>query len=484
MELLIELDGRGPIYRQIYRSIRSAILEGRVGLGDRLPATRRLAESLGVSRTVVLLAFDQLTAEGYVQGRTGAGTFVAGDVPDRMLSVPGAAAEVAPGRPRRVSAVCSRLAESMSRLETRSGEAWIRHDLRVGSLAESDFPHRVWRKLLSRHGRRLSTRYGDAAGAPELRRALAAYLRRARAMRCEPEQVVITTGARQAFDLVARMVIDPGDRAVVEEPHYDGHRHALRAAGAELCPVAVDGAGLDPAGLPDSARLAFVTPSHQFPTGGIMPLGRRLALLEWADRAGAVVVEDDYDAEFQYEARPIESMQGLDRTGHVLYVGTLSKVLSPALRLGYVVAPRGWVEPFTRLKWLADRQTPDLAQHVATDFIAQGHLDRHLRRLRTRNAGRREALLAAVDRHFGSALEIVGAKAGVHVLAWLPDVTPDDLPAILAAAADAGVALDPITPHCLTPPDRAGLILGYAALEPAQIDAAVAALRRSVEPYL
>lgn len=272
------------------------------------------------------------------------------------------------------------------------------------------------------------------------------------------------------------MLLDPGDRVVIEEPHYQGARLVFLAAGARLVPAPVDGDGLDVACLPRAgarARLAYVTPSHQFPTGVVMSLGRRLALLEWARRADAHVVEDDYDSEYRYEGRPIEAVQGLDRAGRVIYVGTLSKVLFPALRLGYLVLPGPLVEPFRRAKWATDRHTGTLEQEVLAEFIRDGHFERHLRRSRTRYAARRAALLDALAAHFGDRAEVVGANAGVHLLVWLRGVAPGALDRLVQRAAEDGVGVYPIAPYYLIPPKRAGLLLGYASLTEAEIRAGI-----------
>jgi GntR family transcriptional regulator/MocR family aminotransferase len=360
----------------------------------------------------------------------------------------------------------------------------LRYDFRYGLPAVEDFPHDIWRRLLTRRARSASLRslrYGPPEGYGPLREAIADYLRRSRAVICEPEQIVVVNGSQQALDLTARILLDPGDRVVIEEPHYQGARQVFLAAGAELLPGRVDAEGLDVTALPKAAaeaRLAFVTPSHQYPSGAIMSLARRLALLSWAEATDAYVLEDDYDSEYRYEGRPVEAVQGLDRHGRVIYVGTFSKVLFPALRLGYMVLPRPLVQPILAAKWLTDRHTSTLEQEMLTDFIREGHFERHLRRSRTRNAALRAALLEALHTHLGSRISISGANAGIHLLVWLHDVAPDQLDALIAAAARADVGLYAVTPYYMTPPSQAGLLLGYAAMTETDIRDGIERLAR------
>lgn len=263
---------------------------------------------------------------------------------------------------------------------------------------------------------------------------------------------------------------------VIEEPHYYGARLTFEAAGARPMGIPVDADGLEVTRLPPASarvRLACVTPCHQFPTGVIMPLGRRLALLEWASRTEAWVIEDDYVSEFRYEGRPIEALQALDRAGRVLYVGTFSKTLIPALRLAYLVLPRALVRPFVAAKWVADRYSAMLGQEVLTDFITGGHFERYLRRARARNAARRQALIDALDRHLGDRVEFAGENAGVHLLVWLNDVRSRDVDSLIARAARAGVGIYSVAPNYSRPPRRAGLLFGYASLTEAEIEAGI-----------
>ncbi len=399
---MLTLDGSGALRDQVYRALRAAILSGQLAPAARLPSSRGLAAEAGVSRNTVLQAFDQLLAEGYAVGRHGSGTYVAEELPRDMRLVVARTAratvppvEAAP----RWSAYGRRLSERVGPLlRPRPQDVQrLAIDFRYGLPDVMQFPHETWRRVLLRCARKASAPrfdYGPAEGSARLRAALADYLQRSRGVVCTAEQIVVVNGSQQGLDLVARALLDPRDAAVVEEPHYDGVRNAILAAGAKLIALPVDAEGLDIGTLRSTAkvRIACVTPSHQYPLGGIMPLARRLALLEWAQRTGAWVVEDDYDSEYRYEGRPVEALQGLDRAGRVIYLGTLSKVMFPALRLGYLVLPEPLLPVFRTAKSLADGGSATLEQEALAEFIAQGHFERHLRRSRARHGRRRRSL--------------------------------------------------------------------------------------------
>lgn len=482
--MLVSLEGKGPLFQQIYEGIRQAILEGRLEAGARLPSSRVLADELGVSRTTVLLAYDQLLAEGYVNGRMGSGTFVATELPDAALRAArkrGGVREEKPSAPR-LSTYGARLTGEIEVPPART--KGVRYDFRYGLPPVEEFPHETWRRIVARRLRSASLRslqYGPAAGYEPLREAIASYLARSRAVSCRAENVLVINGSQQALDLTARVLLDPGDRVVLEEPQYQGARKIFQAAGARLVAVPVDAEGLDTASLPRTARgakLAYVTPSHQFPSGAVMTLPRRLALLDWAESTGAYVLEDDYDSEYRYCGRPLESLQGLDRAGRVIYTGTFSKVLFPSMRVGYLVLPEPLFEPFSKAKWLADRHTPTLEQEALADFIEEGHFERHLRRTRTKNAARREALLESLDEHLGDRVKVQGENAGIHVIAWLRDVGVEEVDALVERARSEGVGIYPVAPYYLDPPDRAGLLLGYTSLSERDIRAGVARLAK------
>lgn len=467
--MLIPLDGSGPLYAQIYRSIRDGIHDGRLAAGDRLPPTRTLAERLDVSRTVVLEAYRQLRTEGYVEARVGSGTYVADLEADRLARLDPPADDTPAPEPARP--VWSSLVERLPDHDVpfpvtdRAKEGAI--DLRVGRLSEADFPARSWGRLLARHGRRTPPDYGDHRGDPSLRARIAAYLERSRGVGSDPDHVVVTAGARQAFDLLARLLLEEGDAVAVEEPCYSDARACFTATGARAVPVPVDERGLRVDRLPrgnDEVKVAYVTPSHQFPTGGVLPVGRRTELLRWAEEEDAFVVEDDYDSEFQFDVRPVPALKALDGGGRVLYVGTFAKVLSPDLRLGYVVLPDPAVGPFLALKRMSDRQCPIFLQRAVAEFMEEEGFERHLRRSRKRHGERRRALVAAVERHLPDA-EIAGSEAGLHVLLRLPGLPPDASRELARRAAGAGILLFTADEHYLERPETAELLLGYAALE-------------------
>jgi GntR family transcriptional regulator/MocR family aminotransferase len=485
----LALDGNGPLYQQIYRALRASILARRLEPGARLPSTRALAADLGVSRNVVLLAFEQLLSEGYVAARTGSGTVVATALPEPSrhasslsLSGNGGAAARRRAQPEpRLSRAAARSLEIARTLPPR----WevgprFEYDFRFGRPAFGDFPHSVWCRLIGRRARRASRRdldYGPPEGRIELREALADRLRRHRGVEADARDIVIVNGSQQALDLVARTLVDPGDRALIEEPSYPGARWVLQAAGAVLVPAPVDDAGIQ---LPDASRaavrLAYVTPSHQFPSGAVMSLARRLELLEWAARGDTIVVEDDYDGEYRYGGRPLQALAGIDADERVVYVGTFSKPMFPALRLGYLVVPERLREAVVTAKAFADTGSAALEQLALADFITEGHFDRHVGRTRTRNAARRNALLEALQRHFGDSAEVAGAPAGLHVLVWVRGRNGRPIASATRKAAAAGVGLYSVAPYYLRPPARTGVLLGYAPLSEKQIREGVARL--------
>jgi len=465
----LDLDGDGPLHRQTYRAMRTAVLAGRLARGARLPSSRTLARDLGVARNTILQAYEQLVAEGYAVTRPGSGTYVseplgAGDTRPVPVRSGGA------GPP----ATLSRYGERLRSAATPRGLGWeprgprLPYDFRYGEPAYADLPYASWCRTLARCARKSTRRelhYGHPAGDPSLREALAAYLCRSRGVVCTPEQIVIVHGSQQAIDLAIRLLVDPGDRVVTEDPNYGGLDLALSAARAEIVPLRVDDAGLCVADLPeDGARLVCITPSHQFPTGAVMPASRRLELLAWASRHDTFVLEDDYDGEFRFDGRPLESLQGLDSGGRVLYVGTVSKVLFPSLRIGYVVAPPVLAEPLAHAKALTDTGGSSLEQRALAEFVASGAFERHLRRSRGRHAARRRALLEATDEHLGDAVRIGGANAGLHVVLWIRGAPPQRVAEVRRRAAGVGVGVYSVHPFYRSPAPGAGLLLGFGAL--------------------
>lgn len=466
MSLVIPLSKPGgPLYRQVYLRLREAILSGAFHSGEKLPSTRDIAEQLGISRTVVVLAYEQLLGEGFTVGRHGSGTYVSSSVGASRFGSSEGSVNL------HLSRYGSLAASAWSRVNFPARRARaLPYDFSYGRSDVETFPFEMWRRVLLRCARKAPVSeldYGPAGGNISLQEAICTHLRRSRAVVCDPSQVIVVNGSQQALDLIARVLIERGDRVAIEDPIYQGTSEILRAAGARLLPVAVDRDGLDPSRLAANARIAFVTPSHQYPTGAILPLARRLALLEWARRRNAAIVEDDYDGEFRYEGQPLESLQGLDRDGRVIYIGTFSRTIFSALRIGYVVAPKRLVSAFAAAKWLCDRHTPALEQQALAEFISSGMYERHLRRVRRRNAARRQALLESVHKNLGDRAELTGDGAGAHVVLWPKRRVTEEQ--VIAAAAARGVGVYGISPYFLKKPERTGILVGYSRMREREI---------------
>ena len=481
---MLVLDGAGPLYHQVYRAFRGDILSRTLAPGERVPSSRALADLLKVSRNTVVAAYEQLLAEGYLEARLGAaGTVVAAVLPPdsrhfrslKLVDQP----RYTPTRRVGLSLAGERIVSSAKRvrnslgLETLSWQQTtphVRYDFRPGRAAFGDLPYALWCRLLGSRARHANLRdldYGPPQGRLELREAIATRLRRLRGVAAGPERIVIVNGTQQALDLISRVLLNPGDLVLIEDPHYTGARYAFMTAGAELVPSSVDDHGLHVPKVTKrkgSFRLAYVTPSHQFPTGVVMPVARRLELLEWANREGAFIVEDDYDSEYRYDGPPLQALAGLDPNGSVIYVGTFSKILFPALRLAYLVLPECLVEPVAAAKALEDTGTAALEQLVLADFIRMGHFDRHLRRTNTSNAVRRTALVAAVHKEFAERAEVCGANTGLHLLVWLKGKNGRMIADVHHKSEKAGVGLYTMDPFYLRPPRRTGIVLGYAPL--------------------
>lgn len=473
-----------PAYQRLAEGIRRGILESRFHPGDRLPPTRTLAKDLRLARNTILEAYDQLIAEGYLEARQGSGTFVATALPESSLRVPDAQTppRTRPGaRPLRLSAFGERaLNGEAGALAFEPEEPEPPFNFRYGMPSYDDFPFELWRHLTKRvldYPTRDILGYGSAEGLPALREAIAAYLGRSRGVRCAASQVLIVNGSQQALDLAARVLINPGDAVAIEEPCYPGARAVFQAAGARLASVSCDNEGLMVDRLP-AARAVYVTPSHQFPSGVILSAARRLQLLEWAEHCDAAVIEDDYDSEFRYEGHPLGALQGLDRSGHVVYAGTFSKVLLPGLRLGYIVAPPRLHNALAATKWLTDRHVPSFYQAVLAIFIEEGHFERHLRRMRKMYDRRRAALLGALDEEFGGRVRVTGTESGMHVLVTLEGVR--DATAFVRAARNAGVGLYSADPYYTeTPPQEATFMFGYSNMPEERIREGVRRLARA-----
>jgi GntR family transcriptional regulator/MocR family aminotransferase len=476
---ILALDRRAgtPLQTQLYRALREAILHGRLRPGLRLPATRVLARDLRIARNTVVAVFEQLVAEGYLEARVGSGTLVAKLRPETLLHAqPPPRRAPAGERPR-----LSRRGAALAAIRRASPETPARA-FQVGLPAVEQFPIDLWARLLARRVRtpaRSALGYEYAAGLPALCEAIAQYLGAARGVVCRPEQVIVVAGAQAGLDLACRLLIDPGDPAWIEEPGYLGARGALLAASATLVPVPVDDEGLDVAAgerVAPGARLVYTSPSHQLPLGVTVSLARRLALLDWATRAGAWVLEDDYDSEYRYGGRPLAAMQGIDASGCVIYVGTFSKTMFPALRVGYLVVPPPLAEPFSVAMRHTGHSAPVAVQAALADFIAEGHFASHVRRMRGLYAARQARLLRSARRHLAGLLDVAPAEAGMHLVAALPPGT-DDV-ALAAEVARAGIVVRPLSVHYVGRPVRNGLLLGYAGVPEREIDRGVEVLAR------
>jgi GntR family transcriptional regulator/MocR family aminotransferase len=471
---IVPLDRRlaTPLHRQLYEGYREAILDGRLRPGQRLPSTRTLTHELGISRMPVVLAFEQLVAEGYVESRVGAGSFVSSEL---RTPAPPAGRPPRPPRPgrRRIPR------EALSA----AAEPWLdlHGPFRAVHPAIDEFPVELWARLVARRARLMSRRqmmYGDAMGLVPLREALAEYLRTVRSVRCTAQQIMIVSGSQQALALASRALLEPGDAAWIEEPGFPGARDALTLAGARLVSVPVDDDGLDvAAGIARAPAVsaAYVTPSHQYPLGVVMSAPRRLQLLDWARRSGAWLLEDDYDSEYRYDNQPIASLQGLDGDRRVIYIGTFSKVLFPALRVGYLVIPPDLVARFRRIRAIMDNSPAPLHQVVLHDFIRDGHFARHIRRMRGIYAERRRALVAAIERELGDTVRIAGDRAGMHLVMLLPPGARDR--DIAVRAARRGISVIPLSSCYASPRPRPGLVLGYGTTRVPEIGDAVRQLK-------
>jgi len=477
--------GEQPIYRQLHRLLQQAILSRELPAGTRVPSSRLLAAELGIARNTVTQVYEQLALEGYVNSATGRGTFVADSAPDEIVGAPpdpAAGPAVVPSSERRLSVRGTRLVEGAG-VSKRQGGAFM-----PGVPDVSRFPARVWTRLHNKYWRRLRPdllTYAPGGGLALLREALADYLRTSRSVRCTPEQIVITTGIHQSIDLAVRLLTDPGDAIWTEDPCYWGVRSVLNVSGLTTRPIPVDDEGIAPsaADLAEPPKLMLVTPSHQYPLGMVMSLARRRMLLEYARRHRCWIIEDDYDSEFRYGSRPLASLQGLDDGGRVIYVGSLGKMLFPGLRMGYMVVPEHLVDTFrTGLSELY-REGQLMQQAVLAEFIMDGHLTSHVRRMRTLYGERRQLLIDAIHARFGDALPVMGDEAGLHLVLGLPDACDDR--AVTQSAFDAGVIVRPLTSYySRLDTARRGLLLGYACVAHEGIGPAFDTLAATIEQHL
>ncbi|HZW19781.1 PLP-dependent aminotransferase family protein [Noviherbaspirillum sp.] len=472
-----------PMFRQLYEGIKQSVLAGKIAPGAQLPPTRELARQLGISRQTVLNAYTHLMAEGYLSGTVGKGTFVSHTLP--LAGTGTKAAEARPLRPLSVRGECFIGPQAVLNIHEGAPKAF-----RIGMPGLDVFPFEVWARLEARRWRRPPHElgYSDPIGYKPLREALSAYLGTARGVHCHPDQIVITSGSQQALFLIATLLLAPGDAAWVEDPGYRGISASLRAAEARVCPVPVDEEGLSLSfgkqAWPD-AKLAYVTPSHQLPLGTTMSLARRLELLAWAKENRMWIVEDDYDSEYRYTGPPLASLHSQDKAGSVIYVGTLSKILFPGLRLGYIVLPPALVDAFVQARAIMDRHAAIVPQIVLADFITEGHFSRHIKRTREAYAERRLALLEAIGNELGAHLRPGAADAGLQLSTTFIARRDDSAAAQLARAN--GIEVRALSQFYLEDGMQAqekrlsGLVLGFASIPVQDIRQAAPALRKVLD---
>jgi len=474
--------------RRIYARLRAQIEEGTLAAGTKLMSTRVLAAELGVSRTTVTAAYEQLAAEGFVVTSAGKAATVA-----RVISTPSGQAKRDSTRDKELPSALSQFGQRVATLKPYSmASSGARIDFRYGSVASRDFPALGWQRAYRAElvKRQPSLTYGQPEGEARLRSALQGYMRRARGLTCDADQILVVHGSQQGLDLCARLLLNPADAFVFEEPGYRLARYCFEAVGATALPIPVDASGLNTGALPedDRVRLAYVTPSHQFPMGAVLSITRRQELLGWASRHRAWIIEDDYGGEFRYGQRPIDALQSMDTDARVIYVGTFSKALSPQLRLGYLILPRELVHVFREAKRLTDRHSPRWEQNVLASLIESGTYERHVRRLRRENERRRRAMLEAVEQHLAGYGQLVGMAAGLHGVLLMPAFSARDEPTLQALALERGVGVYPLSPLFAEPTSAvherpAGLILGYAGLTTQQIHEGIRILSAVIREF-
>jgi GntR family transcriptional regulator / MocR family aminotransferase len=463
-----------PLYRWLYEELRSSILAGHLHPGARLPATRDLAAQYGISRPTIVTAFEQLRSEGYVEGKVGSGTYVSKTLPDELLQAPPAKSEAGTRRRSIHFSAYARRLRPLPRSEARPARAF-----RASQPALDAFPSSLWAQVAARRLRRVSASLlagGEALGYRPLREAVAEYLNTSRGVKCTADQVLIISGVQQALDRTAHLLLDPGDPVWMEEPGYPGAAVVFRAVGARICPVPVDSEGLNLESgrqrWQQRPRMIYVTPAHQFPLGVTMSLRRRLSLLEWARRSRTIIFEDDYDSEYRYSGRPIPALQGLDRAAVVIFAGSFTDVLFPALRLAYLVVPSDMVDIFAAAESVSTHHPPLIDQAILCDFIREGHFARHVRRMRELYSERLAVLVESARQRLTGLLEIPAVEAGLRTVGWLQGGILAEQAA--QAAAEHDVEVLPLSRYAYGRSKRNGLVLGFAAVGAAE-------LRRGVE---
>ncbi|MEH2525761.1 MULTISPECIES: MocR-like pyridoxine biosynthesis transcription factor PdxR [unclassified Bradyrhizobium] len=468
----VSLVGRTDLSGEIYRQIRQAILDGRLRPGERLSSTRELAAALTVSRSTVTVAYESLLAEGFATSHTGAGTFVSHQFEAKR---PASKTRRSTARTIRVRGVWKTIPLPAAFVRA------ARFDFRTGLPDASLFPHRAWRRVVARalRSREMAAGiYENPAGNWDLRTAIARHIGISRSVSASPDDLIVTNGTQQALDIIARVLLEPGDVVAMEDPGYQPPKDLFKVLGARVIGVPVDSEGLIVQALPAGARAVYVTPSHQYPLGVAMSLSRRRALLAWAERNNAVVVEDDYDSEFRFGGRPLEPLQTLDATGRVVYVGTFSKTLLPALRLGFMVVPPSLREAAHKAKFVTDWHTATIAQSALARFIDEGAFARHIRKVSRIYSERHEMLTAEIKRNFGDHLELVPSSTGLHIAACARGASVDHIDAIASRAFDLGVAVQRMSAFRVDGKPPAGFVLGYGAIKTPRIAEGLRRLRR------
>jgi GntR family transcriptional regulator/MocR family aminotransferase len=474
----VSLVGRTDLSGEIYRQIRQGILDGRLRPGERLSPTRELAAALSVARSTVMIAYESLVAEGFATSHAGAGTFVSHQLEARR---PASKTRRSTVRAIRTRGVWDAI--SVPTIFDRAAD----FDFRSGLPDASLFPHRAWRRVVARavRSREMAAGvYENPAGNCELRAAIARHIGISRSVSGSPDDVIVTNGTQQAIDIIARVLLEPGDVVAMEDPGYPPPKDLFRVLGARVIGVPVDSEGLVVEALPAGARAVYVTPSHQYPLGVAMSLSRRRALLAWAERNNAVVIEDDYDSEFRFGGRPLEPVQTLDTTGRVVYVGTFSKTLLPTLRLGFMIVPPSLREAAYKAKHVTDWHTATIAQSALARFIDEGAFARHIRKVSRTYSERHGTLTAAIKMYFGDHLDLVPSSTGLHIAAYARRASVDNIDAIASQAFDLGVAIQRIATFRVDGEPQAGVVLGYGAIETARIAEGLRRLRRCFDECL
>nr|WP_225737326.1 PLP-dependent aminotransferase family protein [Dyella acidiphila] len=459
----MELDGRGPLYEQLTRALKASILDGRIVAGTQLPPTRELADELELSRTTVLAAYEQLRAEGFIAGRVGSGSYVSNLQARPVNHHDAATAIAAPSR-------YAQRAREVRDWDIPRIHRGLRYNLQYGNPLINPALNNAWGRELARAAAYTRLSVNEVAGFSALRKQTCDYLARRRGVQASPDDVMIVSGTQQAIDLAARVLLNEGDRVVLEEPHYFGAHQVLKAHGAELIAVRTDHDGIVCGELPEQPpRLIYVTPSHQFPTGSILSLPRRKELLHYAQHHQCWIIEDDYDGEFSYESHPMPAMRSLDDSDRVIYIGTFSKVMFGGLRLAYMVLPAALHGDFCNAKYLNDMACPVIEQAALAHFMEDGGFERHLRLARKELKIRREALIAGLRQHAGDRVDIADTPAGMHLVVWLRNYDADQCEALIAYAHDQGLGLYPVAPLYLHAPAQPGLMLGYCGVSVAEL---------------